>query len=286
MFSFDFGEQTELNKQETVKRETAPGFKVEFTKEQLEEKIQLVAQAVASKKSQLYRRCVTDVNFQIAQSEEMDGILAKSIQQSSDLIAGEYEGGIKTWECSLDLLEYLENNTELVKGKKVIELGCGSALPGIFCLEAGARFVSFQDYNENVIRLVTVPNVVLNTTHVQTEFDGFGCFEHEMNLECPALDRVDFYAGDWANLHFIAEKYDVILTSETIYEAESIPSLLELIKQLLAPNGAAFVAAKHNYFGCTGSIAIFKQACTEFNMEPVFIHSDGVRREIIKLTLQ
>lgn len=239
MFAFDFGEQPELNKQEAVKREVAPGFKVEFTREQLEEKVQLVAQVVASKKSQLYRRCVTDVNFQIAQNEEMDGILAKSIQQSSDLITGEYEGGIKTWECSIDLLEYLENNTDIVNGKKVIELGCGSALPGIFCLEAGAKFVSFQDYNESVIRLVTAPNVVLNTTHVQTEFDAYGCFEHEMIMNSPALNMVDFYAGDWANLLFIEQKYDVILTSETIYEAESIPSLLELIKKLLAPNGAA-----------------------------------------------
>ena len=53
-------------------------------------------------------------------------------------------GGLKTWECAVDLVNYMAAHLELA-GKHVIELGCGSALPGIFALMKGAR-VDFQDY--------------------------------------------------------------------------------------------------------------------------------------------
>ena len=54
----------------------------------------------------------------------------------TDLVAGEYEGGLKLWECSLDLVEYIhdrqQDNTSFLANKRVLELGCGHALPGMW----------------------------------------------------------------------------------------------------------------------------------------------------------
>jgi hypothetical protein len=36
------------------------------------------------------------------------------VDSSSDLVPGVYEGGLKTWECSLDLVNHLEKNYENV----------------------------------------------------------------------------------------------------------------------------------------------------------------------------
>lgn len=56
-------------------------------------------------------------------------------------------GGAKVWECTDDLLLYLSINFEETfwKGKRILDLGCGSGLLGIYALKCGAK-VDFQDY--------------------------------------------------------------------------------------------------------------------------------------------
>ena len=49
----------------------------------------------------------------------------KGEQNNSDLVSGVYEGGLKVWECSLDLVDYITLNKEKFEGKKVLEIGCG-----------------------------------------------------------------------------------------------------------------------------------------------------------------
>ena len=43
---------------------------------------------------------------------------------ASDLLPGIYEGGLKIWECAVDLARLLEQ--EEIDGKCVLELGCGA----------------------------------------------------------------------------------------------------------------------------------------------------------------
>lgn len=80
----------------------------------------------------------------------------------SDLVTGVYEGGLKVWECSFDLVDYVYANPSLVQGKRVLELGCGQGLPGIACLINGAAHVCFHDYNQEVIQNATKPVCELN----------------------------------------------------------------------------------------------------------------------------
>ena len=48
-------------------------------------------------------------------------------------------------------------------------------------------------------------------------------------------------------------KYDIIVSSDTVYNADSIESLLKLIKTVLSPhNGHAFVSGRRYYFGVGG----------------------------------
>ena len=98
---------------------------------------------------------VTDLNLDGKQSS------------TSDLVKGKYEGGAKLWECAIDLCEYLLRMTtdkESLKNANVLELGCGHGLPGIVCVKLGAGHVTFADYNPDVLRSLTVPNVRANET--------------------------------------------------------------------------------------------------------------------------
>lgn len=56
-----------------------------------------------------------------------------------------YQGGLKIWECSYDLGQYLfENNIEF-QDKLVLDLGCGTGIIGLVALRKNS-IVHFQDY--------------------------------------------------------------------------------------------------------------------------------------------
>jgi protein-histidine N-methyltransferase len=66
----------------------------------------------------LPRRELWHVKMQIMQNDQDTQLLGQR-----DVITGSYEGGLKTWECSVDLAEYLSHQTygnEL----SVLEVAC------------------------------------------------------------------------------------------------------------------------------------------------------------------
>ncbi|KAI8504863.1 Histidine protein methyltransferase 1 [Branchiostoma belcheri] len=204
---------------------------------------------------------------------------SKSLEAStseSDLVPNVYEGGMKIWECSVDLVEYLSEIALSWTSLKVLEVGCGAGLPGILALTKGAEKVHFLDYNEEVLRNVTIPNVVLNAG---TDLDASKC---------------QFFAGDWSSVQKLLteesestnDKYDVILTSETIYNTDSYQKLHDLMKSTLAPRGTIYLAAKTHYFGVGGGTRLFEEFVRKedvFRSEVSKVYSEGVNREILKI---
>lgn len=103
------------------------------------------------------------------------------------------------------------------------------------------------------------------------------------------LQRCKFYAGDWAKFIDATKddtKYDLILTSETIYNAENYGKLLNVFKTKLKSDGIALVAAKTYYFGVGGGCRDFEKLIkddSDFQSEVVFVVSENIRREILQV---
>ncbi|KAF9425367.1 Histidine protein methyltransferase 1 [Podila epigama] len=316
----------------------------------------------------LYKRNLEDVKFQMAQEDENfevddstepkgesttqdakagpGGVEMLALAGKSDLVKGVYEGGLKTWECALDLVAYLAEQKESYDNKK---LGCGSALPGIYVLtQSKSVKVDLQDYNDQVLKLVTLPNVLLNT-HIRPDqqpeeedeeeeeeeekkdektdskdAEGESDEDEDDEDEMPEADPADgdfkgveldlpdsdearqallqkvetqsrFLMGDWGGLVDLLafesdnDKYDLILTSETIYAEESHMKLYNTIKNSLKRGGKALVAAKTFYFGVGGDILSFRRLIEKdgvFNVKVVFSAQAFVRREILELTFK
>ena len=58
---------------------------------------------------------------------EVDDKALGFLDNPSDLVPGIYEGGLKTWECSLDLVDYLDSlkdrsDFQGFSGRKVLEV--------------------------------------------------------------------------------------------------------------------------------------------------------------------
>lgn len=224
--------------------------------------------------------CSTDVEHDIRHAAaHSDSAIAQALSADIDLLPHIYEGGLKVWECSLDLTEYLSTQHLKLDGLKVLELGCGTGLPGLYALTEKAATVHFQDYNEEVVRRLTIPNVVLNSDETR-------------------LNDCRFFSGDWESLEKLLfqpteenadVRYDMILTSETIYSPASYKKLHNVMASLLRPNGVIYLAAKTCYFGVGGGAREFEEYVRMegvFDLIVVKELDNGVQREILKLTLK
>lgn len=126
-----------------------------------------------------------------------------------------------------------------------------------------------------MLQHITIPNVLVNTKSISK-----------------LKEKCRFYSGDWSN--YISktandEKFDFILTSETIYNVQNYEKLIECIKTKLKPTGVCYLAAKLHYFGVGGSLRQFEDVLLKkniFKSESVFWCNDNVGREILKITFK
>ena len=135
-------------------------------------------------------------------------------------------GGFKLWEGGIDVAQYLVNTVfpkPCSPSIRVLELGCGHGLPGIVAMLAGAT-VDFQDYNEEVLEMLTYPSVMAN-------------WQANRGEESPP-PPVRYFSGDWGTLGSVLNEldlvgsYDIILTTETIYTLDGMSRLFKCIKQV------------------------------------------------------
>lgn len=212
--------------------------------------------------------------------------------QKSDLIPGIYEGGLKMWECSIDLCRFLyelystnadtdnrsNDGISLALGSNgtTLELGCGHGLPGIMVSLLGASSqnkVLFSDYNDYVLKYCTLRNLFLNTPQ-------------QFHEDLPS--RVALVSGDWlqlSNLLLVGHenksknsqvqefakffssssstdfgRFDLILAAETTYTESSARDTATLIsRHLKFDTGVALVATKRYYFGVGGGSDCFRR---------------------------
>ncbi|XP_008320195.1 histidine protein methyltransferase 1 homolog isoform X2 [Cynoglossus semilaevis] len=260
-----------------------------------------------------------------SEREDDEKILSRTAEQRSDLISGVYEGGLKVWECTYDLLELIDRDGETFEGKTVLDLGCGSGLLGILALKRRASNVHFQDYNSTVIEELTVPNVILNLQDDDDEESeverkkgtGKGKKQEEDGTtktstdKCeeksespppkkrandlsqnPLLTKCRFFSGDWSTfLPLVLSsdppiRYDIILTSETIYNTAYYPALHETLHKLLAPEGLVYLATKSHYFGVGGGLHLFETYVEQrgiFSVQHVWDGDEGLQRHVVIL---
>lgn len=122
---------------------------------------------------------------------------------------------------------------------------------------------------------IAIPNVLVNTKSIEK-----------------LKEKCRFFSGDWTNYAKKigdGEKFDFILTSETIYNVQNYEKIINIIKTKLKSTGVCYLAAKLHYFGVGGSLRHFEQVLLEqniFNSETVFQCKDNVGSEILKITFK
>ncbi|KAL2036850.1 hypothetical protein N7G274_010393 [Stereocaulon virgatum] len=257
----------------------------------------------------LPRRDFFDIKVQqMAEGREtFDAPLNKLVGLStSDIMPNSYEGGFKTWECSVDLAAYVAASLidrSVIKGEHhIVEVGAGSALPIstwlYFLLKHSTPtwtviHLTIADFNQSVLELATTPNILLTWYFARAEVAP--PLEGDLDITPDLLNRftrdlsafrinISFLSGSWGSafshcLNNIVKSsikpksQTEILASETIYSPDSIHAFTEVLVNALrnaASYGGcakAFVAAKRFYFGVGGGVDEFIQGAREFGCD-------------------
>ena len=203
--------------------------------------------------------------------------------RKTDLVPGVYEGGLKVWECSIDLCRHLVTKNVVLEGN-VLELGCGHGLPGCLALKqaysksrsCSNTKVCFSDYNEFVLRDVTSINIPLNLAKMTTSNTTSSYSSNDDDDNSDLRDLADWIskhtlvgAGDWNAMskELVEEKectssnsilpndgkFDFVLAAETTYSKSAAYDTADLIMKHLKPEiGVAYIATKRYYFGVGG----------------------------------
>ncbi|KAH8177718.1 Mni1p [Sarocladium implicatum] len=218
----------------------------------------------------LPRRELWDVRVQLM-AEEEDGAEAAEGLGSHDVKTGVYEGGFKSWESSVDLVKTLATDRELFpQGQsqplRVIELGCGTALPSLalfqWAAQANESFsktpfsLVVSDYNPTVLQLVTLPNFVLSwalsNQHLEVLKDAFS-IDGEVELGPEVLEAFQiflkeraidlrFLSGGWSPefcqlieevTPAVTERRTLVLGAETIYSPFALQAFTETVFAVL-----------------------------------------------------
>ena len=220
-------------------------------------------------------------------------VMLDFVNGHEDVRAGIYEGGLKSWECSIDLVRWLarqlkekgeggEEGLSIAQGfPRILELGCGTSLPSLFLFQEAVKMrhsatgqeecgvnggggggegkggITFHlaDYNYEVLRLVTMPNIFLSWVlctrpgalaagaghpngdisvtedlkaafltslsrdHMNIQL-GFisGCWGDEMLSLLLQKKNTSYYNSNSNNNNKNNNYYNMVLGSETIYE--------------------------------------------------------------------
>lgn len=126
------------------------------------------------------------------------------------------------WPSAIGLSKFIDEQPALVKGKAVIEIGCGLGLPGIVAAMNGAN-VTMTDYLQEALDFAG--------SNWQRNVDG--AFRGQLL--------------DWRDASAVG-KADVVLASDVAYESRSFEPLINALKSILKPDGKLILSEPNRQF--------------------------------------
>lgn len=115
------------------------------------------------------------------------------------------------WPSSIALAEYLSENPKLVRGKKVLELGCGLGLPSLVASHLGGDVLA-TDYHPDV-----------------EEYFQRNCRHSSIESKYKRLN--------WREGTEDIGKFDVVIGSDVLYESKHAKEVAQGLIRFMKPNG-------------------------------------------------
>jgi len=172
---------------------------------------------------------------------------------------------------------------------------------------------TLADYNHSVLRLATIPNLLLSWAKVTKREALPSANEDDLEITPALLEQfasdlqqrgiyIDAISGAWSEqfIHLLGNgtppttAYTLVLASETIYSPSTLRSFTTLLMSLLSRKGdsnnnnnsKALIAAKKVYFGVGGGVDEFLEILAEMSgavREVAAEEGQGVGRVVLEV---
>lgn len=126
------------------------------------------------------------------------------------------------WPSGIALADAVLAAPKLVRGRRVLELGCGLGVTACAALYAGAE-LTVADYAPEALAFCRY-HALLNTGRE------------------PAALRINWRAPSAELLAAAGAGFDALLAADVLYESRDVQPLLNLLERLLAPGGLLWLA--------------------------------------------
>ncbi|GAA6016040.1 hypothetical protein JCM10207_004422 [Rhodosporidiobolus poonsookiae] len=158
------------------------------------------------------------------------------------------------WNAAILLADRIVCEEVDVRGKRVLELGCGLALPGLAAVKKGASKVVLSDYDD--------PLALADTAHAAEEA-----------LSPVELRRVEVAGHTWGEsivpLLHASPSYDLILVADCVWDPSLHSPLIRTLSSLLAACPSAVVHFAAGFHTRRSVVAGFLAAAEEAGVSPV-----------------
>lgn len=158
---------------------------------------------------------IQDVSIELEMVRDIDAIIDYYAEQHSDDI-DMIPYYAELWPSALALAKYILEPAHCLRGKHIIELGCGLGLPSLVAAGQGARVLAtdFHPHNEKFLKR----NIDLNT-----------------------ISHISYQVLNWA-LPPENACYDLVMGSDLLYEERNIDILVSCADCLCAAQGKIIIA--------------------------------------------
>jgi predicted nicotinamide N-methyase len=125
------------------------------------------------------------------------------------------------WPSGVALAAKITRDPGVVRGRRLLELGCGLGVTAIAALKAGADLLA-TDYSSDALALCA-----LNT------LDQAGALPETLRVNWRDPSSI---------LHATGDAFPVVLAADVLYERRDVEPLLALVEQVVAPSGELWLA--------------------------------------------
>ncbi|KAJ2901727.1 uncharacterized protein MKZ38_001537 [Zalerion maritima] len=145
-----------------------------------------------------------------------------TLLESRSLISGLGTTGLRTWEAALHLGQYLCRSPDIIKGRRVLELGAGTGYLAILCAKyLNATQVIASDGSPDVTNFIP-ENFFLNFLEGS---GGLSAMDLKWGHAIAGAEEEEWNAGD---------PIDVVLGADITYDESTIPALVATLLELFS----------------------------------------------------